>query len=379
MAIKIIMPQLTTTMTEGTIDGWLKKDGDSVRSGEPVLCVETDKAIVEIEAQADGILRIVYAEGSTLAVGTAIGWILAPGEALPVSVIPAALPSTERPEVRASPAARRLARDKGIDLSIVSGSGPNGRIVSEDIVAHEADQMRRPLLGEPESEQVPLSKIRRTIAERMSQSFRSAPHFSISIEVDMSQADRIRAKWNECSKSDLKPRLSYTAVLVSTVSRLLREHRSLNASFMGDSIRRYRDINIGVAVATEEGLMVPVIRRADSKSLEEIARRLEDLQRKAEGGRFLPDEIAGGTFTISNLGMYGPAQFTAIINPPQVAILAVGSIVETPVARQGAIVIRPIMNLTLSMDHRALDGVAGAEFLRNLKVRLESLRETSLD
>lgn len=392
MATRVIMPQLTTTMEEGGIDSWLRWDGEAVRVGEPILSVETDKAAVEIEAQADGILHTLYPEGTTHAVGTTIGWILAPGELLPetatqgatlpsehlASSIQRVTPPARRTEVRATPVARRLAQDKGIDLTMVTGSGPGGRIGGEDVLAYEAGRLKKGARTEPESDQVPLSKVRRTTAERMSESFRSAPHFSISIEVDMSNADRLRASWDECGKSAHGAAPSYTAILVSTVGLVLRDHLSLNASFQGDSVKRYRDINIGVAVATEQGLMVPVVRNADTKPVEVIAGQLEELQLKAKGGTFLPEEITGGTFTVSNLGMYGLTQFTAIINPPEVAILAVGGVADKPVVRQGQIVVRPIMNLTLSIDHRALDGVAGAEFLRDLKARLEALPGPSL-
>jgi pyruvate dehydrogenase E2 component (dihydrolipoamide acetyltransferase) len=392
MATKVIMPQLTTTMEEGGIDSWLRWDGEAVRAGEPILSVETDKAAVEIEAQADGILHTLYPEGTTHAVGTTIGWILAPGELLPEtatqevtvpsehpeSPIQRVTPPARRAEVRATPVARRLAQDRGIDLTLVSGSGPDGRIGGEDVLAYEAERLKKGARAEPESDQVPLSKVRRTTAERMSESFRSAPHFSISIEADMSNADRLRASWDECGKSVDGAAPSYTAILVSAVGQVLREHLSLNASFQGDSIKRYRDINIGVAVATEQGLIVPVVRNADKKPVEVIARQLEELQLKAKAGTFLPEEITGGTFTVSNLGMYGLTQFTAIINPPEAAILAVGGVADKPVVRQGQIVVRPIMNLTLSIDHRALDGVAGAEFLRDLKARLEALPGPSL-
>ncbi len=393
MPTKVIMPQLTTTMEEGAISHWFKKHGEAVRAGEPLLEVETDKANVEIEAQADGTLHTLFPEGTTVEVGTVIGWILAPGEALPEDVISGVVHRTERPEVgaslaaratagptvRASPAARRLARDRDINLSLVSGSGPDGRIVSEDVIAYEAEQTKAPSLVEPESEEIPLSRVRRAIAEKMSQSFRSAPHFSLSIEVDMGQVDRLKARWGETATPAQSAPLSYTAILVKATSLTLRQHPNLNASFQRESIKRYRDINIGVAVATENGLIVPVVRQADNMSLEEIAKVLQELQRKAREGKFLPQEITGGTFTISNLGMYGLAQFTAIINPPEVAILAVGGIVDSPVVRNGAVVVRPVMNLTLSIDHRAVDGVAGAEFLRDIQKWLEEVPAMSLD
>lgn len=365
MAIEVIMPKFGMTMEEGTIIRWLKEEGERVEEGEPLLEVMTDKVSMEVEAPGSGILRGMLAqEGDVVPVVQTIAYLCAPGEEPPpvverpakvaVSAIEEAMPPIED-RVRASPAARRLAKERGIDISKVRGTGPGGRITRADVEAFIAE-MPLPRVAEV----IPLSGIRRIIAERMRKSAREAPHISLTVEVDMSEAERARGG------------CSYTALIVYLVSRVIKRHPLLSASLRGDEILLFDEVNIGVAVAMEEGLIVPVIRGADIRGLAEIDAEIEELAQRAQEGGLTPNEVTGGTFTVTNLGMYGVDQFTAIINPPESAILAVGRIVERPVVVNGEVVARPVMRMTISADHRILDGAVAARFLQDLKVALES-------
>ena len=372
MAIEVIMPKLGMTMEEGTIIRWLKEEGERVEEGEPLLEVMTDKVSMEVEAPGSGILRGVLAhEGDVVPVIQAIAYLCAPGEepssaverlakietpAMEQAPLPAekAVPPIKS-RVRASPAARRLAQERGIDLSKVKGTGPGGRITRADV---EAFTPEKPLPRV--AKVIPLSGIRRTIAERMRKSAQEAPHITLTVEVDMGEAGATRGG------------CSYTALIVYLVARILKDHPLLNASLRGDEILLFDEANIGVAVAMEEGLIVPVIKGADTKTLAEIDAEIEELARRAREGELTPDEVTGGTFTVSNLGMYDVDQFTAIINPPESAILAVGRVVDRAVVINGRIVVRPVMSMTLSADHRVLDGAVGARFLRDLKAGLEN-------
>ena len=405
MAKEIVMPKLGMTMEEGILSRWLVDDGQRVRAGEPIMEVETDKVTMEVEAESDGIVhKAGDYEGATLPVGAIVGHLLAPGEAPPVEAAmtaeapalaaaasvtpPDASPAAAGHVLRASPAARRLSREQGVDLHLVQGSGPQGRIQEADVRAYlegasaAPPSAIEPVPAMPETaavreeasgviteaaalvERVPLPKVRRIAGARLTESFTQVPHFYLTAEADMAEAARLRATLPE------KP--SYTALLVRAVAAMLVRHPALNASVRGEEIWRFRSVNIGIATATPEGLLVPVIREAERKSLPQIMALLKELREKAESRRFTPNEYAGGTFTISNLGMYGIQQFTAIINPPEAAILAVGAIVDRPVARDGDVTVRPVMQMTLSIDHRALDGVEAAAFLADLRAVLEN-------
>jgi len=370
MAIEVVMPKLGMTMEEGTIIRWLKKEGERVEEGEPLLEVMTDKVSMEVEAPVSGILRGVLAhEGDVVPVVQTIAYLCAPGEEPPGAVkrparaeapstapviVERALPPVEG-RVRASPAARRLAQERGIDLSQVNGTGPGGRITRADV---EAFTPEKPLPRV--AKVIPLSGVRRTIAERMRKSAQEVPHIALTVEVDMGEAEAARGG------------CSYTALIVYLAARTLKGHPLLNASLRGDEILVFDEVNIGVAVAMEEGLIVPVIKGADAKTLAEIDAELEELARRTRDGELTPDEVTGGTFTVTNLGMYDVDQFTAIINLPESAILAVGRVVEKPVVINGRIAVRPVMSMTLSADHRVLDGAVAARFLRDLKAALEN-------
>jgi pyruvate dehydrogenase E2 component (dihydrolipoamide acetyltransferase) len=418
MATPVIMPKFGMTQQEATVVRWLRQEGEAVEQGEPLLEAETDKTIMEVEAPAAGLLRGVRARpGEVVPVTAVMAYVVQPGEALPegaaeagapqratplarkmaaeagidIGAVPPsglvgrvrrqdvedylAQPAEEKP--RATPAARRLAREEGLDLAAVQGRGPRGRIQEADVRA--AAGPRPQAAAVPVSaggEQVlPLQGIRRTIAGRMLESYRSAPHITLTVEADMTAAQTLRAELNALAEATSGPRVSVTAVVVKVCACALRRHPLVNASLRGEAIHLHEQANIGVAVALEEGLIVPVIRQAERLGIGEIARALEDLAARARQGRLLPDDVSGGSFTVSNLGMYGIDHFTAIINPPESAILAVGRVVkralvvEDPEGDQVAI--RPMMKMTLSADHRVLDGATAAQFLQDLVHALE--------
>jgi len=366
MATEVIMPKLGMTMEQGTIVRWLKEEGEWVEKGEPILEIETDKVVMEVEAPAAGILAGIRAgPDDVVPVTEVIAYILEPGEKLEEIIKPPVeevAPAPER-KIIATPRARRLAREHGVDLAQVQGSGPGGRIVEADVRAFiEKREVARPTMEAIKvKERIPLKGRRKTIAERMLESARTTPHIALTVEVDMSEAEKAR---QGCS---------FTALIVQAVARALRRHPMVNASLQGDEIILYDEVNIGVAVDTQEGLLVPVIKRADAKSLFEIDAEIKSLSQKAAEGKLTLEEVSGGTFTVSNLGMFGVDEFHALINPPQSAILAIGAIVEKPVAKDGRVTIRPMMKMTISADHRVLDGATAAEFLQDVKSNLESL------
>lgn len=387
MAREVIIPKLTHDMKTGVILEWYKEEGDSVRKGDPILAVETDKAAVDIEAEAAGRLQGRRFEVDVeVPVGEVVAWILSPGEDVPQIEPASGKPAGKRPtqadrgrpseepsphaggRIVASPLAKRVAETEGANLQQLAGSGPHGRILAEDVRAHLEQQQRE---REPEKhtayEVVPLSKSQRRMGERMLASVRSAPHFDLEIQVDMYEAKRWRDRHMEGSEEYI----SYTAVLVKVVSKALAENPRLNSSFVEGELRKYQDVNIGVAVAISEELLVPVIHRADELTLHEIQAAITELRVKAERGRFSPAELKGGTFTVSNLGMYGIDAFRAIINPPEAAILAAGQIKERPVAVEGEIAVRPVMRAVLSVDHRAVDGAEAAGFLGSIQRYLQ--------
>jgi len=377
MVTKVVMPRLSLTMKEGTIVQWFKKEEEAVEKGEPLVEVLSEKVTYNVEAPASGILKkILVTEGSEAPVNAILAVITAPDEPLPeittlletVSTTPI---TTEIPETKpiqsetspaerisASPVAKRLAKEHGIDLKSIVGTGPDGRIIEEDVKRFIEENLK----WTPKVKQtVPLTGIRKTVAERLSHSFRTAPHSVVTMEVDMSNALKLREKHQ----------VSITELLVKIVAEALKQHSLLNSSLQDNEIKIFEDINIGVAVATENGLVVVVLREADKKSINEIASTLRELIEKAKQGKLSKGETTGGTFTISNLGMYGVDLFMPIINPPETAILGVGKIVEKPVAINGEVKVKPLMTLSLAYDHRVIDGVPAAQFLSKIKQILE--------
>lgn len=415
MAEVIRMPRMSDTMEEGNIVGWLKKEGDRVEVGDTLAEVETDKATMELDSMADGvILHIAIKEGpvpidgviaiigkegedwqSLLAQGASAkagNGQSAPAAVAPVaSEVPAAAPVAEVPgssddddkRLKASPLARSIAREAGIDLAKVEGSGDQGRIVKRDVEAALEGKQSSPAPApakeapsvapfihagaEGQFEDKPVSQMRKTIARRLSESKFTAPHFYLTVEMNMENAIKTRERINEIAPV----KISFNDIVIKAVAAALRQHPAINSSWLGDKIRINRDINIGVAVAVEDGLLVPVIRHADIKTLSQINTEVKALAGKAKERKLQPDEMTGNTFTISNLGMFGIEEFTAIINPPDACILAVGGIIEKPVVKDGQIVAGNMMKVTLSCDHRVVDGASGAQFLQTLKGILE--------
>ena len=354
MPTNVIMPALGMAQETGKVLQWFRSEGDTVTRGEPLLEVETDKATVELEAPGSGILtQITAAAGESVPVGQVIARILVPGEAAPSGSAPAgvapapAAPGSRR--VQASPKARRLARERGVDLSPLAGSGPGGAVLASDVPT------------------TVLSTTWRLMAERTVQSWTTVPHFFLLREVDAG-ALVDRRDW---AQRQISAEVTYSDLLVKCVALALREHPRVNARWDGGAIVASAAINVGLAVASDEGLVVPVIHAADGLALQEIARRRGDLVARARDGKLRPDDLRGGTFTISNLGMYAVDAFTAIINPPQAAILAVGRIAQRVVPVDGVPAVRPMLALSLSCDHRVVDGVRGAQFLETLADLIE--------
>jgi pyruvate dehydrogenase E2 component (dihydrolipoamide acetyltransferase) len=409
MATEVIMPKVDMVMDTGTFVEWLKNEGDRVEKGEPLFIVLTDKANIEIEAPASGILAGLRAKpDDVIPVTEVIGYVLEAGESLPAtpakSATAAARPSATReleaapaepsiPEaeaadgkVRATPAARRLAVELGIDLAHVPGSGARGRVHKDDVLSFAEEQpplveakpvgtppaLRIPLPDARQKQVLPLAGPRKIIAERLAHSAFTAPHITLSLHVDMSEAARLRARVLGPIEKKTGQRLSFTAILARAVAAVLPQHPYLNASLSGDKIIAWEDVHLGIATSLEDYLIVPVIRQAQSKNLEELVVTLDDLVERARARRLAPNEMSGSTFTISNLGMFGIESFTAIINPPEAAILAIGKIVDTPVKGESGVELRPLMNLTLSADHRVVDGATAARFLAQLKATLEN-------
>jgi pyruvate dehydrogenase E2 component (dihydrolipoamide acetyltransferase) len=408
MATDVIMPALGVAQEKGTLLNWFKAEGQPVTKGEPLMEVETDKATVEIEAPASGILTNVTASvGDEVPVGNRIAVILAPAETatpaafqdlhplpegeeisqsrplpqrketgggLPATSTPtppaepAASTASDSERLLASPAAKRIAREKGIDLASLKGSGPEGVVVAEDVVRAAGTQAAAP--GGPPKirETVELTPMRRIVGERMTKSKQTAPHFYLSMDADMTQVTRRRNALKDKGES-LVP--SINDFILGACARGLRDFPSLNASFTDHGVEIYSDINIGIAVALEEGLVVPVIRNADRLSLQELAKQSRELAEKAQKKKLFPLDYEGGTFTVSNLGMFGVNNFIAIINPPQCAILAIGQVAPRVIPHGEGIAVRPMMTMSLSADHRVVDGAIGARFLQEVKTLLE--------
>ena len=418
------MPRLSDTREQGILSQWVKHEGDPVRKGDVLAVIETDKAAMEMEAYDEGVLtRILVQEGASVPIGTPIAVIGQAADAAPAPPAPApdqpgravvppppppAPPAVAPPAGRlpASPLARRLARERGIDLSAVSGSGPGGRVVRADIenAARERDGAQpvlrpeaapagpaRPAPGGPpvapvtalpppvpavaapapvaDADEIPLTTVRRLTAQRLAASAREAPHFYLTVVAAADDLLAFRAQANQRGGADVK--ITLTDLLIRACATALSAHPEVNVSWDETRILRHRHVSVGIAVAIDDGLIVPVIRDAGRKTLSEIARESRDLITRARARKLTPDELSGGTFTVSNLGMYGIRQFTAVINPPQAAILAVGEAVRQPVVHGDQIAIATTMTLTLSIDHRALDGATAARFLTRLRELIE--------
>ena len=436
MAEVVLMPKLSDTMTEGVVAEWHKKVGDQVESGELLAEIETDKATLEFESFYDGVLlHIGIQKGESAPVNDVLAIIGEEGDDVDAILAEAEggkedkssekeskekeseteessiedekeskeetkkpsksedksstnQPKEEKPKqtassssssddgrIFASPLAKKLAEEKGIDLNLVKGTGENNRIVKRDIenyVPYErpegAPAARTAPVGEESYTEENVSQMRKTIAKRLAESKFTAPHFYLTLEIDMDQAIAARKSIN--AQDDVK--VSFNDMVVKSVAMALRKHPTVNSAWMGDKIRRNEHIHIGVAVAVEDGLLVPVVRFADTKGLTQIGTEVKDFAQKAKSKKLQPEDWEGNTFTISNLGMYGIEEFTAIINPPDSCILAIGGIKQVPVVKDGAVVPGNIMKVTLSCDHRVVDGASGSEFLNTFKQYMEN-------
>lgn len=415
MAEVIYMPKLSDTMTEGVVAAWLKKVGDPVKSGELIAEIETDKATMEFESFFDGVLLHIGVEaGKGAPVNSLLAIIGQAGEdiselltsapaveeksapepaaapapvavpsptpiptpvATPAPVAPKVAAITDNDRVYASPLAKKLADEKGIDLQYVAGSGENGRIVKRDVEHYHphpngtvvAAGSRSGLTTETFTDE-PVTQMRKTIARRLAESKFTAPHFYLTLDIDMDNAIAFRKSVNNVEGY----KISFNDIVVKAVALSLRKHPAVNSAWMGDFIRRNQHVHIGVAVAVDEGLLVPVVRFADTKSFMEISGEVKNFAEKAKTKKLQPSDWEGNTFTISNLGMFGIESFTAIVNPPDSCILAVGGIKEVPVVKNGAIVPGNVMKVTLSCDHRVVDGASGAAFLQSFKECMEN-------
>jgi pyruvate dehydrogenase E2 component (dihydrolipoamide acetyltransferase) len=425
LATQVTLPRLGQGMESGTIVRWLKAEGETVERDEPLYELDTEKVTQEVEAPVAGVLlRILAGEGEEIEVGKPICVIGEPGEEAPADgngaapaaaeeappepepepeaatepeaaaedpglatsaeapapgpeadAAPPAPARAERPSegerLKASPLARRIAKERGVDLRRVDGTGPDGRIVAEDVERAAAAPAweQKPVPVTAGSEAVKLTSVRRTIGRRLSEAWQ-APHFAISMSADMRRAIELRERLVQLTPEGT-PRPTYSDVLTRICAAALLRHPDLNAHYEGDAVRLFETANVGLAVAIPNGLVVPVIRHVETLNVAEVAAARAELVARTRENRLQPDDLEGGTFTISNLGMYGVERFFAVLNPPQVAILAVGSIDERPVAVAGEVVVRPQMELTLSCDHRAVDGATASEFLRTVRELLE--------
>jgi len=385
MPVSVVMPALEMAQETGKLISWLKKEGQQVAKGEPLLEVETDKAVMEVEAPGDGILAgIKVQEGDVVPVGQTIAWLVAPGEKPPAEAAPVASaaravqpaqraaaapapvaePSTSA-GARISPKARRLAREYNVDLNKVRGTGPDGAITTDDVLAAvEPAAVPAPVASLPRAEA--LSPVARLMAERTTQSWTTTPHFYLARDVDATALNGVRARLASAIEKESGAKPSHTDLLVALVSRILARHPRLNGSWSSSAVQPNSEVNIGVAVAVKDGVVSVVIPQADKATLADISAQVREKAERARAGRLHPADIAGATFTISNLGMFGVDSFQAIITPPQAAILAVGRIADRVVVVNGQPEVRPMMTLTLSCDHRVVDGAQAAVFLKEL-------------
>ena len=415
MPITILMPALSPTMTEGNLARWLKNEGDSVAPGDVIAEIETDKATMEIESVDEGVLgKILVAEGAEeIPVNTPIAVILEEGEdnsalagfdagaaapaaappatqpapapvaaATPPAPAAAAVPAQTAPtaavapggRVFASPLARRMAEQQGIDLSSLNGSGPNGRIVKADIEAYAGGAaptaVPAPIAGETPYELVPVNNIRKVVARRLTESKQQVPHFYMTVDCNIDALLKVRADLNSRAK-DGEFKISVNDMVIKASAVALMQVPAANASWSDDGIKMYSQADISVAVAIDDGLITPIVRNANGKGLRTISENMLDLAGKARDGKLAPEEYQGGTFSISNLGMFGIKDFQAVINPPQGCILAIGAGEQRPIVKDGALAIATMMSVTLSCDHRVVDGAVGAQFLAALKTLIE--------
>jgi pyruvate dehydrogenase E2 component (dihydrolipoamide acetyltransferase) len=390
MAISVVMPALEMAQETGKLLAWRKKEGESVSKGEPLLEIETDKAVVEVEAPGDGILVGITAEvGAVIPVGETIAWLVAPGEQLPAKVMAtapaarvttgavqrgtgafavAAAVKTAAVAPQISPKARRLAKELGVDVTQIRGTGPDDVITTEDVqkFANSKGTAAAGAASATASGAETLSAVARLMAERTTQSWTSVPHFFLVREVHAGELITAQKEFSEAAEKTKSAASTITDLLVALVARVLKKHPRMNASWTGESIRSNPDINISVAMAVKDGVVGAVIHKADTLKIAEISAQRGELTERARAGRLRPTDISGGTFTLSNLGMYKVDAFSAIITPPQAAILAVGIISDRVVAADGKPVVRPMMTITLSSDHRVVDGARAAEFLSDL-------------
>jgi pyruvate dehydrogenase E2 component (dihydrolipoyllysine-residue acetyltransferase) len=412
MATRVLMPKGSDTMTEGKVLKWLKREGDSVSTGDSLVEIETDKVNMEVEAMGGGVLRKILVEADqSVPVGQLLAVIGKADEDISAMVSAAAPPvkpdghdqkaasgaATPAPaakqasapplasapapavapggRVLASPLARRMATERGVDISRVQGSGPAGRIVRRDVESAATPgfapaRASYPPLSGPEYRDEPLSSMRKIIAQRLGQSLGPIPHFYLTIEVDFRRAKELRESANTL---DPNLKLSYNDIILKACAAALRQHPEVNASFMGESIRFHNRVHLGLAVAIDGGgLITPVIRDCDRKSMQQISAEAKDLIARARARRLKPEEYTGGTFSVSNLGMLGIQEFSAVINPPEAAILAIGGVEEKPVVTEGRIEIGFRCRMTMSCDHRVVDGATGAKFLQTLRQILEN-------
>jgi len=417
MATKVHMEALSPTMEEGRLVKWLKREGDAVKTGDTLAEVETDKAVMELVARADGqLIKVLAPEGTTVPVGNVVAYIGAQGESVdggsapasapapapksaapppaPVAAVaPPPPPSPAPPSgpIKASPLARRVAVERGVDLRLVRGSGPGGRVILRDLektgsgeggvvpAAPQASPARSVPLPTPYPpvssgapfEDVPLTQIRKTIAKRLATSLGPIPHFFLTSDVDMERAAEAREALNQ--KLGDQGKVSYNDIILKATALALRKHRACNAWWQDDHIRYWNEVHLGMAVAVEDGLITPVVRYADQKSLLAIGAEARELAQRARNRRLKPDEYTGSTFSVSNLGMFDIEHFTAVINPPEAGIIAIGAIVpQAVVSADGKVSTRRRMRITMSCDHRVIDGATGAMFLQTLKGMLEN-------
>lgn len=414
MATKVHMEALSPTMEEGQLVQWLKAEGDEISSGDILAEIETDKATMELVARGDGILRKIFlGAGGTAEVGAVIGVIATADEDItgiegvsdgspspaaaapdapaapasgagtpvpvvaeaPVSASSEAASGTGGGRVKASPLARRLAEEMGVDLRLISGSGPGGRVVKRDIEAAKVAGVSAPSMASrtedaAEYEDVPTSQMRKAIAKRLVTSIGPVPTFYLTMDVDMGRVLQARKSINSMLEKD-GDKVSINDIVLKAVAAALRQHPNCNAQWQEGFVRRFNAVHVGVAVAIEDGLITPVVRNAHLKGILQIGAEVRELAGRARLKKLMPEEYTGATFTVSNLGMFGIHEFTAIINPPEAGILAVGGIEQTPVVVDGEVVVRPRMRMTMSCDHRVIDGAQGSRYLQTLKSMLE--------